>query len=67
MIECVTKRLCDHTTADDSNRYREPIDNVSAYDPLLRFHQWLIAQGFSQDSLDDIQRACQQKIEEACQ
>lgn len=43
VVEAVTYRLADHTTADDATRYR-PEEEVSAMwkrDPLARFRTWL--------------------------
>lgn len=46
MIEALTYRLSDHTTADDARRYREA-DEVSRYrtlEPLVRLRNYLVAQ-----------------------
>ena len=43
MIEAMTYRLCDHTTADDAARYR-PAGELEAYkkeDPIVRFRHYL--------------------------
>ncbi len=47
VIEAVTYRLGDHTTADDARRYREEAEVKAAWErePLLRLRAWLIAQG----------------------
>jgi 2-oxoisovalerate dehydrogenase E1 component alpha subunit len=45
LVECVTYRLCDHTTADDATRYRDDSD-VSAHwaeEPLKRLRTYLTA------------------------
>jgi pyruvate dehydrogenase E1 component alpha subunit len=46
VIEAVTYRLTDHSTADDANRYRDP-EEVSAHwkaEPLIRIRNYLTAQ-----------------------
>ncbi len=47
VIEAVTYRLGDHTTADDARRYRNEDEVKDAWqrEPLLRLRAWLIAQG----------------------
>lgn len=47
VIECVTYRLSDHTTADDARRYRPEAEVKDAWqrDPLPRLRSWLVAQG----------------------
>jgi len=45
LIEALTYRLCDHTTADDASRYRSQ-DEVSAHwaeEPILRLRNHLVA------------------------
>lgn len=47
LIEAVTYRLTDHTTADDAKRYRDEAE-VSAHwhgEPVARLRAWLLAQG----------------------
>lgn len=45
LIEAVTYRLCDHTTADDANRYRSKQDLEKAWleEPILRLRNYLMA------------------------
>lgn len=48
LLELVTYRMGDHTTADDARRYR-PDDEVSAHwkeDPVARLRNYLTEQGF---------------------
>jgi pyruvate dehydrogenase E1 component alpha subunit len=49
IVEALSYRLCDHTTADDASRYRdqEEYEQARAIEPLIRFkaylqsdHQW---------------------------
>ena len=47
LIECLTFRMADHTTADDAARYRPP-EEVAAWrgrDPLLRLELFMAAKG----------------------
>ncbi len=46
LIEAVTYRLCDHTTADDASRYVDPqkIKQAWEFEPIKRFREYLIAQ-----------------------
>lgn len=43
LVEAVTYRLCDHTTADDMSRYADPAarEAATALEPLLRFRRLL--------------------------
>ena len=47
VLELVTYRLGDHTTADDARRYRDDAEVKSAWerDPVTRLRTWLTAQG----------------------
>ena len=48
LIEAITYRLCDHTTADDANRYRdkEEVEKAWEVEPIKRLRKYLMAQGF---------------------
>ena len=47
MIEALTYRLSDHTTADDASRYRssEEVKAAWALEPLIRLRAFLTANG----------------------
>jgi len=47
LIEAVTYRLSDHTTADDASRYRPAEELAEAWqrEPVARLRTWLAAQG----------------------
>lgn len=47
LIEALTFRLCDHTTADDAKRYMpaEDFQKAGAYEPLKRLRRYLEQQG----------------------
>ena len=51
VIEALTYRLCDHTTADDASRYQpqEEVDSAKSKEPIARLRQYLL----SQDLWDD--------------
>ncbi|MEK6874677.1 MAG: pyruvate dehydrogenase (acetyl-transferring) E1 component subunit alpha [Nanoarchaeota archaeon] len=44
VIECLTYRFSDHTTADDASRYRDPkeVEQWRLKDPILRLKKFLI-------------------------
>jgi len=46
LIECLTYRLCDHTTADDASRYRNETEVKQAWqaEPIKRLRQFLLRQ-----------------------
>lgn len=43
LIEAITYRLCDHTTADDANRYRDKAELERAWqeEPIIRLRKYL--------------------------
>ncbi len=47
VIEAMTYRMCDHTTADDASRYRDDAELKAneKYDPISRLKKYLISQG----------------------
>ncbi|MCD6046095.1 MAG: pdhA [Gammaproteobacteria bacterium] len=55
LIEAITYRLCDHTTADDANRYRpkEELDMAWQVEPLVRLRAYLTAQKVWDDSKEE--------------
>ena len=59
LIEAVTYRLGDHTTADDASRYREAseVEEWESRDPILRLRRYMESQGLWDDeqqaSLDE--------------
>jgi 2-oxoisovalerate dehydrogenase E1 component alpha subunit len=54
VIEALTYRLSDHTTADDASRYRGAAEVKQAWElePLLRFRHYLRASGYWDDDKD---------------
>lgn len=68
LIEALTYRLCDHTTADDATRYQPPEDVTSATqkEPIARLKHFLVAQGlWDTDKEASLLEQCQKKIAEA--
>jgi len=65
LIEAVTYRLSDHTTADDASRYRDDaeVSRHWAEEPLLRLRQYLAAQGlWSSDQEEALLAQCTAEI-----
>ncbi len=68
VVEAVTYRLSDHTTADDASRYRPAAELEAAWklEPLLRTRAWLGAQGWWSDADETALRAdCSARIDAA--
>jgi pyruvate dehydrogenase E1 component alpha subunit len=68
LIEALTYRLGDHTTADDARRYRDEAE-VSAQwakDPIARIRTYLGSRGWwSKDDEEALARDCKQRIDAA--
>jgi pyruvate dehydrogenase E1 component alpha subunit len=68
VIEALTYRLTDHTTADDARRYRsaEEVQQQRAFDPLARLHQHLVREGaWSEADEQQLKTEQDQRIDEA--
>jgi 2-oxoisovalerate dehydrogenase E1 component alpha subunit len=68
VVEAVTYRLSDHTTADDASRYRPTGELEAAWklEPLLRTRTYLTARGLWDDAREAALRAeCSARVEEA--
>ncbi len=67
LIEAVTYRLGDHTTADDARRYRSD-EEVKAHwqlEPIARLKKYLVAQGvWTKTDEEALIAACQSQVEE---
>jgi pyruvate dehydrogenase E1 component alpha subunit len=59
VIEAVTYRLGDHTTADDARRYRgeQEVKDAWAKDPVKRLKNWLVAKGAWDDTKEEAWKA----------
>lgn len=66
LIEALTYRLGDHTTADDATRYRDP-DLVRAAwtrEPIARLRAYLISQGaWTKEKEADLHKECAGEVE----
>jgi len=56
LVECVTYRMSDHTTADDANRYRpaKDIETWKAKDPIERLRKYMKLKGILDDGYEKI-------------
>lgn len=68
LIEAVTYRLCDHTTADDASRYRDD-GEVSRHwpaEPLVRLRNFLTQSGIWDKSKEEaLLQECRRAVEQA--
>ncbi len=68
LIEALTYRLADHTTADDASRYRSD-DEVSKHwqaDPVARLRDFMVAQGWwGRDHEERLHAECAAEIDAA--
>jgi pyruvate dehydrogenase E1 component alpha subunit len=55
VIEMITYRLSDHTTADDATRYRDQEEVEAAWqrEPLQRLYRYLVDQGVWNEEMED--------------
>lgn len=70
LIEAITYRLCDHTTADDASRYRskEEVAKAWAEEPISRLRHYLLKQNaWSQTQEDHLMADCAAKVDVAVQ
>ena len=70
LIEAVTYRLSDHTTADDSSRYRkkEEVENAWKVEPLPRIRSYLTDLGVWDDKKENaLLDECAAKVDDAVQ
>jgi 2-oxoisovalerate dehydrogenase E1 component alpha subunit len=70
LIEALTYRLADHTTADDASRYRNPDELAEAWklEPLSRLRTYLIACGAWDKAREDaLLKECNEQVQSAAQ
>jgi 2-oxoisovalerate dehydrogenase E1 component alpha subunit len=70
LIEALTYRLGDHTTSDDSTRYRPAgeVERARAHEPLIRLRRLLEARGCWDEAAEQqLRAACTAEIEAAVQ
>lgn len=68
VIEMMTYRLSDHTTADDARRYRpsDEVDEAWAREPLTRLKAYLVDQGaWSEEKEEELLGECKQWVQQA--
>jgi pyruvate dehydrogenase E1 component alpha subunit len=68
LIEALTYRLCDHTTADDATRYQpsEEVEIARPKEPIARFKNFLTEQNiWTSAEEEQLVIECAQKVEEA--
>lgn len=66
LIEAITYRLCDHTTADDAKRYvpKEDLDKAWEVEPVKRLKTYLIAEKvLTEEMAEKIEEDCKKQIE----
>lgn len=70
LIEALTYRLSDHTTADDATRYRSADEVAEAWklEPLARLRAYLTASGaWEQAKEDQLLKKCNEEVQAAAQ
>lgn len=68
LLEALTYRLSDHTTADDASRYRKPEELADAWkrEPIVRLRNWLAASGaWSKQQEEALHRGCAERVQAA--
>lgn len=68
LIEAMSYRLCDHTTADDAGRYqpKDEVEKAKPNEPIGRFKRYLESQNFWDDAQEAVLQAeCAQKVQVA--
>jgi len=70
LIEALSYRLCDHTTADDARRYRDEAELIEAKenDPVVRLKKYLLTQNlWDEEKEKALLLHCQKQVEAAVQ
>ncbi|MGD8640096.1 MAG: pyruvate dehydrogenase (acetyl-transferring) E1 component subunit alpha [Gammaproteobacteria bacterium] len=68
LLEAITYRLCDHTTADDASRYRseDELNDHWQREPIARLKQYMTAQGMWDEAQEQaLAKECSQIVEQA--
>ena len=68
LIEALTYRLTDHTTADDARRYRDPeeVSRQWAFEPIARLRNYLVAQkAWGKDDEENLIAECNERVQAA--
>lgn len=67
LIESISYRLCDHTTADDARRYihADELKEAWEYEPIKRLRTYLMQQNvWSEDDEKNMLEECAQKVDQ---
>jgi 2-oxoisovalerate dehydrogenase E1 component alpha subunit len=70
LVEAITYRLSDHTTADDASRYRSPDELAEAWkrEPVLRLRTYLTGLGAWNKAREDaLLKECNEQVQAAAQ
>ncbi len=70
LIEAISYRLGDHTTADDASRYRDQkeVDTAWENEPIKRLQHYIYEQGYWNKELEtSLQNDCKKQLEESVQ
>ena len=70
LIEALTYRLSDHTTADDASRYRSADELAQAWkrEPILRLRTYLVNLGqWDKAREEELAKACNERVQAAVQ
>lgn len=68
VIEAITYRMCDHTTADDASRYqpKEEVEAQKNKDPILRLRTYLHDVGlWNEEKEKSLYKTCQEEVNNA--
>lgn len=68
LLECISYRLCDHTTADDASRYRsaEEVNQAWREEPIKRLRAFLAGRGqWDEEREQALVGECQARVQEA--
>ncbi len=68
VIEAISYRLSDHTTADDASRYQpqHEVQKAKTYAPLIRLEKYILAQHImTADEIELMRSSCQDEVEQA--
>lgn len=67
LVEALTYRLEDHTTSDDSTRYRdeEEVEKWKEKDPLKRFREYLKQEELWDEGLENYEDEAEEKVDQA--
>ena len=66
LIECITYRMLDHTTADDASKYRSmrEVRSWKEKDPILRLRKYMLRKKIvSNDYFENIEKVMTERVE----